>query len=43
MPIRSFGVFSFIIVLNCFIITALVQPVNYFVYEKYLKNMFWMD
>ena len=43
MPIRSFGVFSFIIVLNCFLITILVQPVNYFIYEKFISNIGWKD
>ena len=43
MPIRSFGVFSFIIVLNCFLITILVQPINYFIYEKYIHNIGWQD
>ena len=43
MPIRSFGVFSFIIVLNCFFITILVQPINYFIYEKFMHKICWHD
>lgn len=39
MPIRSFGIFSFVIVIVCYLITILVQPMNYYIYEKYIKNI----
>lgn len=43
MPIRSFGIFACIVVLNCFFITILVQPINYYLYEMFFKNIFWKD
>jgi predicted RND superfamily exporter protein len=35
MPIRAFGVFATIVVMICFILTIHVQPLIYFLYEKY--------
>ena len=34
MPIKSFGIFSTIIVLVCFAITMIMLPFGYFIYEK---------
>lgn len=39
MPIQAFGVFAAIIVPTCFIITIVVQPLNYYIYEKYILGL----
>lgn len=38
-PVRSFGFFAAEIIIMCYIITILVQPMNYFIYEKFVKNI----
>ena len=40
MPIKSFGIFSTIIVLICFGITIIMQPFTYYAYEKYFMGEF---
>jgi predicted RND superfamily exporter protein len=42
-PIRSFGFFAAVIIIMCYIITILVQPMNYFIYEKFVKNIVYKD
>lgn len=36
MPIRAFGMFATIVVIVCFLVTVIVEPLTYFVFEKYL-------
>ena len=38
MPIRAFGVFATIVVLVCYVITIHVQPLVYFIYERYIQR-----
>ena len=39
MPMKSFGMFSTIIVMICFGLTMLIQPFIYFIYEKYFLDI----
>lgn len=39
MPIQSFGYFAATVVPICFLLTVLVQPINYYIYEKYIMRM----
>ena len=43
MPIRSFGIFSSVMILVCALIQIIIQPISYFTYEKHIKNIFWED
>ena len=43
VPVQAFGWFASLIVTFAYFLTVLVQPVMYYVYEKYLVNRGWKD
>ena len=38
MPIRAFGIFATIVVLVCYFLTINVQPLVYFIFERYIQR-----
>jgi hypothetical protein len=36
MPLRAFGIFAALLVMFCYVITIVVQPIIYYLYEVYI-------
>ena len=42
MPLRAFGIFAALLVMFCYVITIIVQPIIYYLYEVYIyENTFF--